>query len=95
MKYGIVCRLEAPAVSLSSRPATARHNSEAGAQPAASARREGGRPRGAAGLPRRASNTVSRRPGLGLGISVRGLLVKLFWDLGEEEQEGTFVCRGC
>lgn len=32
MKYGIVFRLEAPAVSLSSRPATATHNSGAGAQ---------------------------------------------------------------
>lgn len=94
MKYGIVCRLEAPAVSLSSRPATARHNSEAGAQPAASARREGGRPRGAAGLPRRASNTVSRRPGLGLGISVRGLLVKLFQGLGRGGAGGNICLPG-
>lgn len=31
MKYGTVCRLEAPAVSLSFGPATATHNSGAGA----------------------------------------------------------------
>lgn len=58
MKYGIVCRLEAPAVSLSFRPATADHNSEAGAQPSFSSQREGGQPSGTAALPRRVPNII-------------------------------------
>lgn len=90
MKYGIVCRLEAPAVSLSSRPETARHNSEAGAE----RRRLASEGRGPAGLPRRAANTVSRRPGSGLGISFRGLRIKLFGALGREGAGGNICPLG-
>lgn len=69
MKYGIVCRLEAPAVSLSSRAATALHTIQGQVHSSRlGSRREGrGTVKGAGSAPMKGSKySVPRRPGLGL-----------------------------
>ena len=94
MKYGIVCRLEAPAVSLSSRPATARHNSEAGAQRRRLGSEGRGTAKGAGRAPMKGFKHRVQEARLRAGNFFPRLACCL-GDLGEKEQEGTFVCRGC
>lgn len=62
MKYGIVCRLGAPAVSLSFKPALPRTVQRQVQSTRLGPRRNGAQPRCPATLPRRALILCARRP---------------------------------
>lgn len=86
MKYGIVCRLEAPAVSLSFGPTTATHNSGAGA-PRLPQLPEGQRTaKGASCAPTEGSR-YSAPGGLTRGMLACDSCMTLFENLGRSRKE--------
>lgn len=85
MKYGIVCRLEAPAVSLSSRAGNccAQFRGRCTTPPGLPEGRGTGK--GAAALPWAAPNTAPRGLGLGLRKFSKACALGCLEDMGEKE----------